>query len=169
MKFSHLKGNIHHLSPEPKMDNSESEVEKCMNYPPQKENNRVDEITITHDNNNNIIASNTTPTTTNITEMTSKTVEEISHRIEEVFAKLQRNLEHNTRVFQEKSQGLLSQIDLAEDQLRKVLAQLESAVVGKPKEAEESSSSGPTLVAATESIALSEESTKLDADETTEN
>lgn len=106
---------------------------------------------------------------TKLSEMTSKTVEEISHRIEEVFAKLQRNLEHNTRVFQEKSQGLLSRIDQAEDQLRKVLSQLETAAHNVGKNKDKVSGESAPVVPVTESIALSEESTKLEADETTEN
>lgn len=126
----------------------------------------------------------TTSTTLNLSEMTTKTVEEISARIEQVFAKLQRNLEHNTRVFQEKSNGLLAKIDQAEEQLRKVLSQLETATtnssVNKNTATSEASSSSsvsespvledsPMAVGATESIALSEETTKLEADETTDN
>ena len=107
------------------------------------------------------------------TIMTSKTIDEISHRVEEVFAKLQRNLEHNTRVFQDKSQGLLNRIDQAEEQIRKVLAQLESAATGGMTDENGGSSDlarhETAIVAATESIALSEETTKLEADETTEN
>jgi hypothetical protein len=82
-------------------------------------------------------------------------------------------LEHNTRVFQEKSQGLLNKIDQAEEQLRKVLSQLETAATGgksgKTQEHSEEPAVTNLVVAATESIALSEESTKLEADETTEN
>lgn len=113
---------------------------------------------------------NTSANSTSI--MASKTIDEISHRVEEVFAKLQRNLEHNTRVFQEKSQGLLERIDQAEDQIRKVLAQLESAATGGTKLEEKGGSAVQetmTVVPATESIALSDETTKLEADETTEN
>lgn len=115
-----------------------------------------------------------------VNSMTSKTIDEISNRVEEVFAKLQRNLEHNTRVFQEKSQGLLGRIDQAEEQIRKVLAQLESSVSGSSGSGSSANSSSETtkqqqkqqetaIVAATESIALSEESTRMEAEETIEN
>ena len=118
-----------------------------------------------------------------IAEMTNKTIEQISSKIEEVFSKLQRNLEHNTRVFQEKSQSLLSKIDLAEEQISKVLLQLESVAAPsfkKSKTATSDSEPSATLNAqineipieatATESIALSGDETKLDAaDITAEN
>lgn len=137
-----------------------------MNSPLEKENVSVDLPETPH---------NLQPTT-KLTEMTSKAVEEISHKIEEVFSKLQRNMEHNTRIFQEKSQGLLNKIDQAEDQLRKVLLQLETSVTGKskPHQGQGQTEQSCTVeefpvVPATESIALSEESTKLEADDTTEN
>ena len=116
-----------------------------------------------------------TSTSLNLSEMTSKTVEEISSKIEQVFAKLQRNLDHNTRVFQEKSSGLLAKIDQAEEQLRKVLSQLETTVTSAIGNKSSSSDESPALespaiaIGATESIALSEETTKLEAEETTEN
>lgn len=138
-----------------------------MNSVPEKENLPTDHIDA---NSNTEITS-----TSKIPEMTSKTVQEISARIEEVFAKLQRNLEHNTRVFQEKSQGLLDKIDQAEEQLRKVLSQIENSARGSSGSKNSNSTSSasvetdsPIVIAATESIALSEE-TKLEADETTEN
>ena len=148
--------------------------ENSMNSLPEKENSanfnlQADEVN-----------QSTTTTTTKISEMTAKTVEEISTRVEEVFAKLQKNLEHNTRIFQEKSQGLLSKIDQAEDQIRKVLSQLESVATSSTStskkanknEVPPSSSSSDVVIIATESIALSEEinsnlNPKIEADETT--
>ena len=119
------------------------------------------------------ISIETGPNSSAVNSMTSKTIDEISSRVEEVFAKLQRNLEHNTRIFQEKSQGLLGRIDQAEEQIRKVLAQLETAVSSGDKGGSGSDSTGKqetgTVVATTESIDLSEEITKLEADDTTEN
>lgn len=155
------------------MDETQSltNSENCMNSIPEKENLNNAHI---YENNQK---SNPEPDSTNskIPEMTTKTVQEISTRIEEVFAKLQRNLEHNTRVFQEKSQGLLSKIDQAEEQLRKVLSQIENSVRGGSgsSSSDQNSNKGETdssseVIVATESIALSEE-TKLEADETTEN
>lgn len=116
------------------------------------------------DSNNLRADIETTPTNS----MTNKTMDEISHRVEEIFAKLQRNLEHNTRVFQEKSQGLLSKIDQAEEKIRKVLAQLESTATGgnNGTTGKEEANAVP---AAAESIALSDETTKLESDETSEN
>lgn len=145
--------------------------ENCINSLPDKENNvdHQDIATI------NILSSTNS---INLSEMTSKTVDEISAKIEQVFAKLQRNLEHNTRVFQEKSNGLMAKIDQAEEQLRKVLSQLETAAVNKITTTSASASGGEspvlevspaTIIGATESIALSEETTKLEGDETTDN
>lgn len=124
-------------------------------------------------------AMSTTAGHLNLSEMTTKTVDEISAKIEQVFAKLQRNLEHNTRVFQEKSNGLLAKIDQAEEQLRKVLSQLESTTTTanankttpstSPSESPVLEESPAIIIGATESIALSEETTKLEADETTYN
>lgn len=114
-------------------------------------------------------------TSVKTSEMTNKTIDQISSKIEEVFSKLQRNLEHNTRVFQEKSQSLLSKIDLAEEQISKVLLQLENVSVPafkktKANAADEPVESTTAAVVATESIALSGDETKLeDADATTEN
>lgn len=59
------------------------------------------------------------------TNASAKAAAEITSRIEEIFSKLQRNMEHNTRIFQEKAQNLLTKIDQAEDQLKRVLAQLD--------------------------------------------
>ena len=119
--------------------------------------NKADENENSNTNVNNSNSNSNNPN--NTSEMTSKTVQEISNRIEEVFNKLQRNLEHNTRVFQEKSQGLLSRIDQAEEQLRKVLSQLEA----KSCTEVEMGNGAPT-----ESIALSEETKLTGADETVE-
>ena len=104
------------------------------------------------------------PTNTKISDLTASTVTELSNRLTEIFAKLQRNLEHNTRIFQEKSQNLLGKIDQAEGQLRRVLAQLEP---GNEKSAAASVGESLAVIGATESIALSEE-TKIEADETTD-
>ena len=145
--------------------------ETCINSFPDKENT-VDLHEI------NAIAITPTANSINLSEMTSKTVDEISSKIEQVFAKLQRNLEHNTRVFQEKSNGLLAKIDQAEEQLRKVLSQLETAAVNKITTTGATPSGGESpvleespaiIIGATESIALSEETTKLEGDETTDN
>lgn len=110
----------------------------------------------------NTPATNSTFNPATITEMTNKTVEEISTKVEEIFTKLQRNLEHNTRVFQEKSQGLLSKIDQAEEQLQKVLAQIESNASNlyhnKKKDEGEDKKGAEVMV--NESIALSDDITK---------
>lgn len=147
--------------------------ENSMNSLPEKENSvdanlQIDEVSQSTD-------TKTTTTTTKISEMTAKTVEEISTRVEEVFAKLQKNLEHNTRIFQEKSQGLLSKIDQAEDQIRKVLSQLESVATSSTSSSKKANKnevpSSEVAVIATESIALSEEinlNPKIEADETTD-
>lgn len=147
-----------------------------MNTSPEKENFSIPiSSQLSLDSDPVLITSTTTNNTTintasEINSMTSKTIDEISSRVEEVFAKLQRNLEHNTRVFQEKSQGLLGRIDQAEEQIRKVLTQLESSMSGGNSNSSETSKQQETaIVAATESIALSEESTKMEADETIEN
>lgn len=55
----------------------------------------------------------------------TKAAAEITSRIEGIFAKLQRNMEHNTQVFHEKAQSLLTRIDQAEEQLKRILAQLD--------------------------------------------
>jgi ElaB/YqjD/DUF883 family membrane-anchored ribosome-binding protein len=152
--------------------------ESCINSLPNKEN-IIDHQEMTTPSSLSIKTATETATTNstnnlNLSEMTTKTVDEISAKIEQVFSKLQRNLEHNTRIFQEKSNGLLAKIDQAEEQLRKVLSQLEAAAFNKTTSA--SFNESPTLeespaivIGATESIALSEETTKLEVDETTAN
>ncbi len=67
-------------------------------------------------------------TAQNIETATSKAAAEISQRIEEVFAKALRNMEHNTRVFQEKHESILRIIDYAEEQIKRVMAQLDPSV-----------------------------------------
>lgn len=57
----------------------------------------------------------------------TKSAQEITNKVEEIFTKLQRNMEHNTRVFQEKAQSLLDRIGQAEEQLKRVLVQLDPA------------------------------------------
>lgn len=137
--------------------------DNCINSLPDKENS------VNHPE----IPQTATTINLNLSEMTTKTVEEISSKIEQVFAKLQRNLEHNTRVFQEKSNGLMVKIDQAEEQLRKLLSQLESKPANSASNSTTTSNTeSPVLVESTlivESIVLSEETTKLEADETTEN
>lgn len=156
--------------------------ENCMNSFPEKEN--FDKPTCLENSKTGEIPTEATiTTTTKISEMAAKTVEEISTRVEEVFAKLQKNLEHNTRIFQEKSQGLLSKIDQAEDQIRKVLSQLEYVATSAASNSSKSNKSevvtsfpDSSAVDATESIALSEEIInskpsqieQIEADETTD-
>jgi hypothetical protein len=61
-----------------------------------------------------------------------KAASEITTKIEEIFTKLQRNMDHNTRIFQERAQGLLLKIDQAEEQLNRVLIQLDPSDGGDP-------------------------------------
>lgn len=71
-----------------------------------------------------------TPQQTTIGAMSAKTTDEIAKHVEAIFVKLQRNLEHNASVFHDKARTLLGRVEQAEEQLRRVLEQLDDSAGG---------------------------------------
>jgi hypothetical protein len=58
-------------------------------------------------------------------ELKVKTVDSLTSQLDQLFAKLQHNLAHNSKVFEERATALLAKLSEAESQLKRALEEVE--------------------------------------------